>query len=167
MSSQTPTFSRKHTATTQDIYSAPKSPQRACLGALDTMDLKHIFRGTNISFAYQHCRPNSLVTFWIIWKLSGQSGYFLYGRESFLIACENSVNFPDGPENFWIAWKVSGQNGCFPDGPESFRIIQKVSGWAEKFLDSLKTIYTLCMSQKQFTHTFFCSQNDSFTLFLS
>ena len=52
--------------------------------------------------------------------------------------------------------RYPGNPGKFLDNVETFLIICKLSGWSEKFLNSLKTIYTLFVAKT--IYTLFLSQ---------
>ena len=104
--------------------------------------------------------PDSLESFWTVWKVSWQSGKFLDSLESF----GQSGKFQDSLESFRTAWKVSGQSGKFPKSLERVRTVWKVSGQSGKFqecLESFQTVwkgpaiyamaYMACM-WKRFTH---------------
>ena len=61
--------------------------------------------------------------------------------------------------------RYPGNPGKFLDNVETFLIICKLSGWYEKFLNSLKTIYTLFVAKT--IYTLFCRKNDIRPLLLS
>ena len=80
--------------------------------------------------------PDCSESFQTLWKVSRQSGNFLYCPETFYTVRKLptlSRKFPDYLETFRTNYKLSSPSGNFPDRLETFRIVRKLSRHSGNF----------------------------------